>query len=178
MDQNTIVNEEKIHQGEFYTPKQLLGMSFESKEASIKVQAYMKTLEDEELNQVASYMCRNINHLSMDKYGNYVVQFLVELHRPSRDFVHNLCLDNFVKFSENEYGSRIMQKMASISPKFCSMALKVFAKNFDRLIKNITGSILLSKLISCSQNSQEYRFAIEIMQNNKEYLKNLTSTEC
>lgn len=170
-DQLTIVNEERIDQGERYSPKQLLNMSFESKEASIKVQAYIRLLDEDNLNHVAGYMCRNLNHLIMDKYGNYVVQFLVELHKPSKDFVHNVCIDNFVKFAENEYGSRIMQKMAAISPKFCATALKVFSKYFDRLIKNITGSILLSKLISCAQNCQEYRFAIEIMQANKEYLK-------
>lgn len=171
MDQNTIINEEKIDQGEYYSPAQLLDMSFESKEASIKVQAYMKLLSNNELNQVANYLCRNINHLLMDKYGNYVVQFLIELHTPSRDYVHTICLDNFVRFAENEYGSRIMQKMAAISPKFCSVALKYFSKNFDRLIKNITGSILLSKLISSTQNSQEFRFALDIMQMNKEYLR-------
>jgi hypothetical protein len=170
-DQLTIVNEERISQGERYSPKQLLNMSFESKEASIKVQAYMRLLGEEDLNHVAGYLCRSLNHLIMDKYGNYVVQFLVDLHKPSKDFVYNVCIENFVKYAENEYGSRIMQKMAAISPKFCATALKVFSKYFDRLIKNITGSILLSKLISCAQNCQEYRFAIEIMQANKEYLK-------
>ena len=80
-------------------------------------------------------------------------------------------MKNYAKFAENEYGSRIMQKLASINPGFCSLALGLFYKSFDHLIKNITGSILLSKLISCSQNENEYRFCISILENNKEYLR-------
>jgi len=171
LNQSAIVNEEEIEQDEFYSPAQLLDMSLQSKESSVKVQAYIKTLNSQGLNQVAHYLCSNINYLITDKFGNYVVQFLVEIHQPSRNYVSDLCLKNYNKFAENEYGSRIMQKLASISPQFCSMALELFYKSFDHLIKNITGSILLSKLISCSQNEAEYRFCVHILEKNKDYLR-------
>lgn len=171
LNQSAIVDEEEIEQDEFYTPPQLMDMSLQSKESSVKVQAYMKTLNIQGLNHVAHYLCSNINYLITDKFGNYVVQFLVEIHQPSRNYVCDLCLKNYAKFAENEYGSRIMQKLASINPGFCTLALGLFYKSFDHLIKNITGSILLSKLISCSQNESEYRFCISILENNKEYLR-------
>lgn len=171
LNQSAIVEEEEIEQDEFYSPSQLMNMSLQSKESSVKVQAYIKTLNIQGLNHVAHYLCSNINYLITDKFGNYVVQFLVDIHQPSRNYVCDLCLKNYAKFAENEYGSRIMQKLASINPGFCSLALGLFYKSFDHLIKNITGSILLSKLISCSQNENEYRFCISILENNKEYLR-------
>lgn len=171
VNQSAIVKEEEIEQDEFYSPSQLMNMSLQSKESSVKVQAYIKTLNIQGLNHVAHYLCSNINYLITDKFGNYVVQFLVDIHQPSRNYVCDLCLKNYAKFAENEYGSRIMQKLASINPGFCSLALGLFYKSFDHLIKNITGSILLSKLISCSQNENEYRFCISILENNKEYLR-------
>ena len=171
VNQSAIVEEEEIEQDEFYSPSQLMNMSLQSKESSVKVQAYIKTLNIQGLNHVAHYLCSNINYLITDKFGNYVVQFLVDIHQPSRNYVCDLCLKNYAKFAENEYGSRIMQKLASINPGFCSLALGLFYKSFDHLIKNITGSILLSKLISCSQNENEYRFCISILENNKEYLR-------
>ena len=171
VNQSAIVKEEEIEQDEFYSPSQLMNMSLQSKESSVKVQAYIKTLNIQCLNHVAHYLCSNINYLITDKFGNYVVQFLVNIHQPSRNYVCDLCLKNYAKFAENEYGSRIMQKLASINPGFCSLALGLFYKSFDHLIKNITGSILLSKLISCSQNENEYRFCISILENNKEYLR-------
>lgn len=171
LNQSAIVEEEEIDQDEFYTPSELMDMSLQSKESSVKVQAYMKTLNIQGLNHVAHYLCSNINYLITDKFGNYVVQFLVDIHQPSRNYVCDLCLKNYAKFAENEYGSRIMQKLASINPGYCSLALGLFYKSFDHLIKNITGSILLSKLISCSQNENEYRFCISILEKNKDYLR-------
>ena len=171
LNQSAIVEEEEIDQDEFYTPSELMDMSLQSKESSVKVQAYMKTLNIQGLNHVAHYLCSNINYLITDKFGNYVVQFLVDIHQPSRNYVSDLCLKNYAKFAENEYGSRIMQKLASINPGYCSLALGLFYKSFDHLIKNITGSILLSKLISCSQNENEYRFCISILEKNKDYLR-------
>lgn len=171
LNQSAIVDEEEIDQNEFYSPAQLLDLSLQSKESSVKVQAYLKTLNSQDLNHVSRYLCSNINYLITDKFGNYVVQFLVEIHPPSRNFVSDLCLKNYVKFAENEYGSRIMQKIASINPAFCNQALSHFYKSFDHLIRNITGSILLSKLISCAQNENEYSFCVHILETNKEYLR-------
>lgn len=171
LDQSAIVCDEEIDMDEYYTPHQIFEMSMESKESSIKVQVYMKLLNPQELNLVAHYLCTHVNYLIMDKFGNYVVQFLTDIHIPSRKYISDLSLNNFVKFAENEYGSRIMQKLASISPEFCYRALNQFYNYFDRLIKNITGSILLSKLISSAQSEEEYSFCVHVLEQNQEYLR-------
>ena len=83
LNQSAIVEEEEIEQDEFYSPSQLMNMSLQSKESSVKVQAYIKTLNIQGLNHVAHYLCSNINYLITDKFGNYVVQFLVDIHQPA-----------------------------------------------------------------------------------------------
>ncbi len=170
-DQSSILEEEDIDPSESYNSQELLEMALYSKESSIKVQSYMRSLDNAQFNHYASYLCKNIDILILNKFGNYVVQFLAEAHRPTRETVSHMTLNSFVKFAENEYGSRIMQKLCTISPEYCFKALNLFHKNFDRLIRNITGSILLSKLISASPKEQDYLFAIKILEQNKEYLR-------
>lgn len=171
LDQFVMVDEEKTDQNEYYSTTQILEMSLDSKESSIKVQAYLKTLDSMTMNQVAHYLCCNIKYMLMDKFGNYVVQFLSEIHQPSHNYLVDLCLNNFVEFAENEYGSRIMQKLARINPGFCRRALEIFSQSFDRLIKNITGSILICKLISSAQFEGEYYFCLYVLEKNREYLR-------
>lgn len=171
LDQSTILGDQQLVQNEYYSPAQLFSMAIKSKEASIEVQAYLKTLSGQRITHVAQYLCSNINHLIMDKFGNYVVQLLVEIHKPSRRYLADLSLHHFDYFAEDEYGSRIMQKLAGISSSFCSKALALFEKSFDKLIKSITGSILLTRLIECSQRESDYHFCIYALQMNKEYLK-------
>ena len=143
----------------------------DSKESSIKVQTYLKQLSWEDLDYQAGYLCKNLDYLIPNKFGNYVVQFLADIHRPTMECVSNKTLSSYLNYAENEYGSRIMQKLCIISKEYCYHALQLFQKNFDRLIRNITGSILLSKLISASQNEEDYLFAVRILDHNKDYLR-------
>lgn len=154
-----------------YRCEDLLDMSLSSKESSIKVQSFLKGQDAHALDYTASFLCQHLETLVLDKFGNYVIQYLIQIHAPSRELTSQMTLSNFVMYAENEYGSRIMQKLCSLNPEYCTKALKLFYKNFDRLIKYITGSILLSKLISSSQNEEEYLFTIRILDTNKEYLR-------
>lgn len=173
VDQSSILEDEFPQAActEQYTPAQLLEMSFSSKPSSMEVQAFLRSQNPQSLNFAANYLCKHLENLIFNKFGNYVVQFLVTIHEPSKKLASNLTLSNFVAYAENEYGSRIMQKLCTISPEYCLSALRSFYKNFDQLIKNITGSILLSKLISASKNEEDYLFAIQILEHNKEYLR-------
>ena len=170
-DQSSILEDESVVVEESYSNKQLLEMCMESKESSIKVQAYLKQLSWEDLDYQAGYLCKNLDYLIPNKFGNYVVQFLTEIHPPTMECVSNKTLSSYLTYAENEYGSRIMQKLCIISKQYCYHALKLFHKNFDRLIRNITGSILLSKLISASSNEEDYMFAVNILDHNKDYLR-------
>lgn len=53
-DQSAIVEEEQILPGETFSHKELLDMALFSKESSIKVQSYLKSLSRDELNLAAS----------------------------------------------------------------------------------------------------------------------------
>lgn len=150
---------------------ELLEMSMRDKDSSIRVQSYLKEQTSDNLDRVAIIFWKHVETLILNKFGNYVIQYLIQIHEPSQDHIGKVTLSSFLMYAENEYGSRIMQKLCSVSAEYCKSALGVFQKYFDRLIKSITGSILLSKLISSSQNEQEYLFCIRILESNKEYLR-------
>lgn len=154
-----------------YTLEELVQLSLSDKDSSIKVQSYLKMQTPEDLEYVADFLCGQVDRLALNKFGNYVVQYLIQIHEPSREVVAKVTLDNFVTYAENEYGSRIMQKLCTLSPNYCHNALRLFSKSFDRLIRNITGSILLSKLISSSQEEKDYLFALRILDSNKDYMR-------
>lgn len=171
LEQSSILEEEISPLQGSYSLGELLDMAMYSKETSIQVQLYLREFNKEDLNYAAGFLCQHIDALIFSKFGNYVVQFLVEIHRPTRETVANTTLSQFVQFAENEYGSRIMQKLCTISPEYCFNALNLFYKHFDRLIRNITGSILLSKLISASSQEADYLFAVRVLEHNRDFLR-------
>lgn len=156
-----------------YSLNQIKLLSTESKESSIRVQGYLKARRSnaKQLDAVAAYLCEQGDNILLDKFGNYVMQYLVEIHTPSKDKVSRSTLSDFTRYAENEYGSRIMQKLCSICSDYCKQALGKFKQHFSYLIKNITGSILLSKLISSSKSEQWYSWTIDILAKESELLK-------
>jgi Pumilio-family RNA binding repeat len=169
-DTSMIVEDMPLDSGD-YSLADLLEMTVQSKESSMLVQSYLKCQSKAKLNAAAGYLMQHLDEIVLNKFGNYVIQYLVEIHKPSLEYTAKLTLFNFVKYAENEYGSRIMQKLSTLSPHFCYNALRLFWKYFDHLIKNITGSILLSKLISAAPCEDDFAFVLGILDTNKDYLR-------
>ena len=165
--------EDKDFMGEIpqFSPKELIDASIKDKDSSILVQAYLKSISSEQLNQISKLFLEDIDSLTLNKYGNYVMQYLVEIHRPSLEKISKHCIANYLMYAQNEYGSRIMQKISTFSQEFCNLSIRLFSHDFDKLIKNITGSILLSKLIAVTKTEKEYEYVLNILEKNKEYLK-------
>ncbi len=170
-EEASMVIEDMPAGAEDYSLEDLLEMTVQSKDSSMVVQSYLKNQSKSKLNAAAGYLMKHLDAIILNKFGNYVIQFLVEIHKPSLEYTAKLTLYNFVKYAENEYGSRIMQKLSTLSPHFCYNALRLFWKYFDHLIKNITGSILLSKLISAAPCEEDFGFVLSILDTNKDYLR-------
>ena len=170
-EEASMVIEDMPAGAEDYSLEDLLEMTVQSKDSSMVVQSYLKNQSKSKLNAAAGYLMKHLDEIILNKFGNYVIQFLVEIHKPSLEYTAKLTLYNFVKYAENEYGSRIMQKLSTLSPHFCYNALRLFWKYFDHLIKNITGSILLSKLISAAPCEEDFGFVLSILDTNKDYLR-------
>ena len=169
-DASMIIEDMPVDSGD-YSLADLLDMTVQSKESSMVVQSYLKCQSKAKLNAAAGFLMQHLDEIVLNKFGNYVIQYLVEIHKPSLEYTAKLTLFNFVKYAENEYGSRIMQKLSTLSPHFCYNALRLFWKYFDHLIKNITGSILLSKLISAAPCEDDFGFVLGILETNKDYLR-------
>lgn len=157
--------------GSDYGPLELLSLSKASREDSIRVQEYLKSLDPVNLDLVAYFLSLHLEDLITDKFGNYVVQLLVNIHSETLKAVIELGISKFKEIAVNEYGSRLFQVVCALSDEFNQKALKLFEFNFDELITNIAGSILLSRLIATASSELNYRFAIRKLEKNKSYLQ-------
>jgi hypothetical protein len=131
----------------------------------------LKSLDLVNLDLVATFLSLHLEDLITDKFGNYVVQSLVNIHPGSLRAVIEVGLAKFEEIAANEYGSRLFQVVCALSSEFNSRALKLFDIHFDTLITNIAGSILLSRLITTAESELNYRFAIRKLEKNKSYLQ-------
>ena len=157
--------------GPSYSPDTVLKMSIASREDSIKVQEYLASLDPINLDLMATFLSFNLDTLIFDKLGNYVVQQIVGLHEETLQTVIDMSLQDFSRYATDEYGSRLLQVVCTLSGDFNSKALKLFEANFDDLITNIAGSILLSKLIATASSEENYMFILRLVEVKKSYLQ-------
>jgi hypothetical protein len=169
--ENEVTSPPVLLRGSDCGPMELLNLSKASREDSIRVQEYLKSLDPVNLDLVATFLSMHLEELITDKFGNYVVQLLVNIHPDSLRSVIDLGVAKFKDIAVNEYGSRLFQVVCALSSEFNTKALKLFEANFDDLITNIAGSILLSRLIATADSELNYRFAIRKLEKNKSYLQ-------
>jgi hypothetical protein len=160
-----------LYAGPSYTPDTVLKMAIASREDSIKVQEYLASLDPINLDLMATFLSFNLDILIFDKLGNYVVQQIVGLHEETLQTVVDMSLQDFSRYAKDEYGSRLLQVVCTLSPDFNLKALKLFEANFDDMITNIAGSILLSKLIATASSESNYRFILRMVEVKKSYLQ-------
>jgi hypothetical protein len=155
-----------------FPPTELIGLSKRSREDSLKVQSYLKNLTAEELDSYAKIFELHLDTLMVNKFGNYVVQFLLTVHKPTCEAVERLSLLKFTSMVNDEYGSRTMQKACQNNPQYVSKALESFMANFDQLISNIAGSIFLSKLVLSSTSKADHQLPLGPLKQKKDHLQN------
>src|SRR3990167_6754960 len=155
-----------------FTPAEIVEMSKLTREESLKVQSYLKNLTPEELDLYAKEFEPQMEVLMTNKFANYVVQFLLTIHKPTRDAVEKVSLAKFTALVNDEYGSRTMQKACHDNPTYVSKALGSFMANFEKLISTIEGSIFLSKLVVSSCLKSDHLLPLEPLKQKKEYLEN------
>lgn len=146
-------------------------LAFSGKEASIQIQIYLKGLDEPNQRRMISSFRPICEQMISDRFANYVLQYLLEMDEEIARRVGLRILSDFFFFAQDEYGSRTMQKLASVSADYCCHLLSLYNMSFDLLISTITGSILLSKLVALAQKEEDLGFLISKIRDDREYLR-------
>ncbi len=154
-----------------HSAAELQTLCLKDKPSSIAVQKHLSKLSQANLDRVARHLCTELDRLLTDRFGSYVIQHLVEFHQPTLKSVAATISNNFIKYSTNEFSSRIMQRMFQLDRDFSVRCFELMKKYFKQLINNFSGSILLTKLVACVIGDAYYAFVIKILEQNKEYLR-------
>lgn len=79
-------------------------------------------------------------------------------------FVENYCLKNFDKMMDNQFSSRVLQKILSTrNTKFINFCLKNFRRNFFSFVDNLSSVIFATKLINECSDEKEFYFIEKIL---------------
>jgi hypothetical protein len=100
----------------------LLSVIKKDKNTSSEMQNYLKTTSLENVRTVMSKINGHALDLSFDKYGNYIVQIILDRVEEYQHKLADLAIDNFNELVENEFGSRVLQKLLK-NKKFSEFSL-------------------------------------------------------
>jgi len=153
------------------TLQELLESSCASKTSSMETQAFLAQLPADELERVGKQLLAHFGQLSTDKYGNYTVQFLLLRSAALRPEVARLMNLRFHECLTNEFSSRVIQTLCLVDHDFFRHSLEKFREGLDALLENITGAIMLSKLISVCRDETMANFTLDMLDTNKDYLR-------
>jgi hypothetical protein len=153
------------------TLPELLEASCATKRSSMETQAYLSQLPDDELESIGRQFLAHFDRLSIDKYGNYLLQFFLLKCEPLRPAIAQLMSRAFHECLTNEFSSRVIQTLCLVDPNFFQQSLDKFREGIDALLENITGAIMLSKLISVCRDDTMAHFTLDLLDTNKEYLR-------
>jgi hypothetical protein len=154
-----------------YTARQVLAMCLQDKQGSIQVQRYLKQIDPQEQTKLTLLLSSSLDRLLTDRFGSYVLQYLVSVDSNMFGKVKSVVLKNFIKCTTNEFSSRIMQRMFQLDQEFSVRCFELMKDEFKQLINNFSGSILLTKLVGIVRDESHHSQIMKILEQNKEYLR-------
>ena len=114
------------------------------------LQKCMDKLFGEDLNRILEIIFKNIKEIIIDKYGNYVIQFIIKnkintdeenpqnIKKFNLTEIFNFIMDDFVNYSNQKYSSNVIEKLLILDELRPQIIIKL--KNLE-----ITRSLLFEK---------------------------------
>lgn len=96
------------------------------------LQRLFEVCSEEEIWEVYLQIIDNVDVLINDKYGNYVIQHLIDTENKYRDKIYNHIISNAFTLSKDKFSSNVVEKCVNnSSKKYLELFLEEFAKSFD-----------------------------------------------
>lgn len=106
---------------------------------------------------VAELVAQDLEFLITHKFGNYILQKLMNVHNKLFRAVSEICHLQFTKLVTNEFSSRVMQNLVENSTEFRTFAIGVFKHKKHLWLKNIAGLFVLNTCMKKSE-PESYKF--------------------
>lgn len=131
-----------------------LDWATKDKVKSIALQLFIDSCPPEILAIVGELSLQNIEFLVVHRQGSYVVQKIVSRSPLFRKFIGISLSMAFEEYVQNEFSSRVLEKLAAMSDNFRNLTIKLFCKNWEQLIRNLPAVMFLCGCIkSMGDNS-------------------------
>lgn len=138
------------------TPSSFLALITASKESSLKIQDLIAEVDESHLHLLESLVVPNLATLLHHRYGIYPLTKLIEKSSKVQRSVERWALENFESFVVNEFGSKMLQKLASLSQEFRKLTLQALFKNWATLSENISSVFYLGYVMKISEDKAEF----------------------
>ena len=122
--------------------KRFKEMAMESKIDSAAIQAIIRDFDLPE--GLSNLVKQSINDLFCHKYGCYILSHSINKSKSIFIFALKTAKEEFVKFSNDQFGSRVLQALAIYDPNFRSSCLLSFRTHWNYLTNSVPSIFLLS----------------------------------
>ena len=155
-----------------YRFEEVLALCLRDKPSSMEVQNYLDNLGEDDIGQVSKELMIHLDFLLTNRFGSYVVQHLVEIYPPAVQTVGDLVKTDVIRYSLNEFSSRVMQTIFRLDRGFSIFCFEIIKSILHIMIEDFTGSILLTKLVSSLSSDSIYSHFLTVLENDINLLKN------
>ena len=133
-----------------------------SKPISQALQKYIETTENVPAN-LEAHCLKNVPALVVSNLGNYVIQKMLSRSLQLLEAVVTYCIENFWQLLRNEFASRVMQLLVSLSDSFRTSVFDNFKQDHDAFFGSVAGVFLASVAIKSAKSDEEYIFTIDLL---------------
>lgn len=113
------------------------------KERSLALQMFIERCPPEILSIVGELSLQNIEFLVVHRQGSYVVQKIISRSPLFRKCIGISMTMEFEEYVQNEFSSRVLEKLAALSRNFRNLTIKLFCKDWEQLIRNLPAVMFL-----------------------------------
>ena len=160
----------------------LLELATQSKASSLQMQYFVEISPPEYLLRITELIQHHLSILITHKFGSYLIQKMLLRDRRTVGTVATFCRRQFINLSNNEYSSRVMQRVIEQSADFRKFANASFKKNLEYYLQSVPSGFLVSSAIAKAQTEDERDILSEYLQKNpsrwfeNKYLKKILVT--
>jgi hypothetical protein len=138
----------------------LVRMCLHSQEESMKVQCYLLTVPDKQLEVKASVFSNFAGRLLSHPNGNYIATWLVTKSPCFMKSCETYTLSNLELLVSNKCAVKVMQALAGVSKTFCKVFNQYFKHNYVRLCKSKQASIVMNAVVLNLDEEDDLQYLI------------------
>ena len=135
--------------------RSLLDWSTRSKTSSMALQASIDSCSEMGLDRLFGFVRNNLDFLVAHRFGSYLIQKLLVRDGRMAALLTEYCQAFFYQLANDEYSSRIMQRLIELSPTFRRFAMLTFKSDLELYTKGVAAGFLVSAGVLHSQNEEE-----------------------